>query len=76
MPHVEISHFPAELDATARARLDADITAAVTRAFGVRDGAVSIGLAVVPKAEWTEHVYRPLVSGRAEPSGLLRRPDY
>ncbi|MFC8527409.1 hypothetical protein [Nocardia sp. NPDC057227] len=76
MPHVEISHFPADLDAAARARLDADITAAITRAFGVRDGAVSIGLAPVPKEEWTERIYRPLVTERADSAGLLRSPDY
>ncbi|MFC8041974.1 hypothetical protein [Nocardia sp. NPDC057353] len=76
MPHVEITHFPADLDAAARARLDADITAAVARAFGVREGAVSIGLEAIPKDEWTDRIYRPLVTERPDATGLLRRPDY
>lgn len=76
MPHVEITHFPADLDAETRAGLAAEITAAITRAFGVREGAVSIGLEAIPKEEWTERVYRPLVTERQDATGLLRRPDY
>ncbi|MFD6464098.1 tautomerase family protein, partial [Streptomyces roseolus] len=70
MPHVEISHFPADLSDAARQRLDAAVTAAVTEAFGVPEGAVSIGLEGVDKAEWQERVYRPLITERSA-SALL-----
>jgi|GEM_PF-2042797 len=76
MPHVEIAHFPAELTDSARARLEQDIVAAVTRAFGVRDGAVSIGLEAVDPAQWPERVYGPLISERAGGAAPLRSPDY
>lgn len=76
MPHVEISHFPAELTESARQRLEQDLVAAVTRAFAVREGAVSIGLAPVDPDDWPERVYRPLISDRAERTALLRSPDY
>lgn len=76
MPHVEISHFPADVREPDRRRLEQDIVAAVTRAFGVRAGAVSIGLAPVDSAEWSERVYRPLITDRADGAALLRSPDY
>ncbi|WP_216897417.1 hypothetical protein [Nocardia alni] len=75
MPHVEISHFPADLTEPTRKRLEKDIVAAVTRAFGVRDGAVSIGLAPVNPDHWQERVYRPLITDRAG-AAPLRSPDY
>ncbi|MQY27835.1 tautomerase family protein [Nocardia aurantia] len=75
MPHVEISHFPAELTDTDRQRLEQDIVAAVTRAFGVPVGAVSIGLDPVDPADWPARVYRPLISERAG-GAPLRSPDY
>lgn len=76
MPHVEISHFPAELDEPARRRLEQDLVAAVTRAFEVREGAVSIGLAPVGPDDWSERVYRPLITDRPDDTALLRSPDY
>ncbi|MQY22238.1 tautomerase family protein [Nocardia macrotermitis] len=76
MPHVEISHFPAELAEPAKIRLEQDIVAAVIRAFGVREGAVSIGLAPVDPDQWSERVYRPLITDRPDGAGVLRSPDY
>ena len=67
MPHVEISHFPAELDEPARRRLEQDLVAAVTRAFEVREGAVSIGLAPVGPDDWQ----RKQIIARHQPSHLL-----
>ncbi|MFF0488058.1 hypothetical protein ACFYTQ_03460 [Nocardia sp. NPDC004068] len=76
MPHVEISHFPAELSDDARRRLEADIVAAVTREFRVPEGAVSIGLAAVEPDRWQERVYRPLITERPTGDPLLRTPNY
>ncbi len=76
MPHVEISHFPADLTDSGRKRLEQDIVSALTRAFGVREGAVSIGLAPVDPAHWQERVYRPLISDRVGGTAPLRSPDY
>ncbi|WP_067546239.1 tautomerase family protein [Nocardia crassostreae] len=76
MPHVEISHFPADLSADAKQLLEVAITAAVTRAFGVAEGAVSIGLEGIARDDWQERVYRPLITGRADGAALLRAPNY
>ncbi|MFF3572297.1 hypothetical protein [Nocardia jiangxiensis] len=76
MPHVEISHFPAELAEPVRQRLEQDLVAAVTRAFEVRAGAVSIGLAPVDPDDWSARIYRPLITDRADGAALLRSPDY
>ncbi|GAA5069727.1 tautomerase family protein [Nocardia callitridis] len=76
MPHVEIWHFPAELSDEAARRLDAEITTAITRAFEVDKGVVSIGLESVPVDRWNEQVYRPRIRERTDAAPLLRRPDY
>lgn len=76
MPHVEISHFPAELSSDARQRLENDVVEAVVRAFGVSEGAVSIGLQSVEKDQWQERVYGPLITNRPTDTPLLRTPAY
>ncbi|MBF6174776.1 hypothetical protein [Nocardia blacklockiae] len=76
MPHVEISHFPADLSAPARRRLESDLVEAVTRAFGVSADAVSIGLAPVDRDQWQERVYGPFVTDRDAAHPLLRKPGY
>lgn len=76
MPHVEISYFPAELAEPVRQRLEQDLVAAVTRAFEVGAGAVSIGLAPVDPDDWSERIHRPLIADRGDGAALLRSPDY
>ncbi|WP_280273996.1 hypothetical protein [Nocardia wallacei] len=76
MPHVEISHFPADLSDIARQRLEADLVEAVTRAFGVTSDAVSIGLTPIPRDQWQQRIYGPLITDRATGTGLLRTPNY
>ncbi|MFD6162556.1 hypothetical protein ACFWF7_03065 [Nocardia sp. NPDC060256] len=76
MPHVEIWHFPAELSGDASRRLEADIVDAVTRAFGVAEGVVSIGVESVGSDRWQERVYRPLITDRPGETPLLRTPNY
>ncbi|WP_280267377.1 hypothetical protein [Nocardia wallacei] len=76
MPHVEISHFPADLSDAAARRLESDLVAAVTRAFGVAAGAVSIGLEAVDREHWQDRVYGPLITGRTPATSLLRAPGY
>lgn len=74
MPHVIIKHFPKDLDEEARARLAARVSEAVREAFGVREGAVSIGLEPVEREEWDAEVYRPDIAGARE--RLIQFPDY
>ncbi|MEV0248936.1 hypothetical protein AB0H76_20195 [Nocardia sp. NPDC050712] len=76
MPHVEISHYPADLPEDVQQRLAAAIVTAVTEAFGVREGAVSIGLDGVDREDWQQRVYRPLITDRAAGTALLRAPQY
>ncbi|MBB5912104.1 4-oxalocrotonate tautomerase [Nocardia transvalensis] len=76
MPHVEISHFPADLSDTTRRRLESDLVEAITRAFGVSADAVSIGLAPVDRDHWQTRVYDPLITDRAPGTPLLRTPGY
>ncbi|MFI9508900.1 hypothetical protein [Nocardia sp. NPDC052566] len=76
MPHVEIWHYPRELSEDAARRLESAIVDAITQAFEVTDGAVSIGLETVDPARWTEDVYRPLITERAAETTLLRTPGY
>ncbi|WP_405164331.1 hypothetical protein OG203_04200 [Nocardia sp. NBC_01499] len=76
MPHVEIWHLPNELSDDAARRLEADIVDAVTRAFGVAEGVVSIGTESVDGDRWQDRVYRPLITERAAGTPLLRAPNY
>jgi 4-oxalocrotonate tautomerase len=46
----------------------------VQEAFGVRAGAVSVGLEPVAREDWDAEVYRPEIAGRAD--RLIQRPDY
>jgi 4-oxalocrotonate tautomerase len=66
MPHVTIRHFPQELDAARRTALVAAVTDAVTTAFGVDEGVVSIALEPVDAADWQRQVHTPEIVGRAE----------
>ncbi|MDH6224993.1 MULTISPECIES: tautomerase family protein [Streptomyces] len=74
MPHVIIKHFPKDLDEETRARLAARVSEAVQEAFGVRAGAVSIGLEPVEREDWDAEVYRPEIAGRED--RLIQFPDY
>ncbi|MFD4577746.1 tautomerase family protein [Streptomyces sp. NPDC058417] len=74
MPHVTVQHFPAHLDAERRAALVAAVTGAVTAAFGVEEGVVSIALEAVDPADWQQRVYAPEIVGRADL--LVKRPSY
>ncbi|RDI53404.1 tautomerase family protein [Nocardia mexicana] len=76
MPHVEISHFAAELGDSAKRRLESDLVAAVTRAFGVAEDAISIGLEAVEQEHWQQRVYGPLITDRPAGTSLLRAPGY
>ncbi|MET9061018.1 tautomerase family protein [Streptomyces antibioticus] len=74
MPHVTVRHFPKDLDAGRRAALVTAVTDAVTAAFDVEEGAVSIALEPVPAEDWQERVYAPEITGRADL--LVKHPAY
>ncbi|RBQ14583.1 hypothetical protein DP939_39800 [Spongiactinospora rosea] len=74
MPHITIKHFPADLTQEQEDTLLAKVTDAVTGAFGVGEGVVSIALEPVAPEAWDEQVYQPEIAGRRH---LLRKkPSY
>jgi 4-oxalocrotonate tautomerase len=74
MPHVNIKYFPTPLTDTQEAELVTKLTEAVTTAFGVDEGAISIALEPVDKEVWNEQVYVPEIVNR---KSLLRKsPNY
>jgi 4-oxalocrotonate tautomerase len=74
MPHVNIKHFPAPLTDRQEADLIDTVTAAVTQAFGVDEGVVSVALEPVDPGAWDERVYQPEIVKR---QALLRKaPSY
>lgn len=74
MPHINIKHFPLDLDDSQRSELAEELTSAVVRAFGCDPQVVSISLEPVVPAAWDSEVYRPEIAGREEL--LIRRPQY
>ncbi|MCX5203467.1 tautomerase family protein [Streptomyces sp. NBC_00237] len=74
MPHIDLSHFPAELTAVQRARLAEDLTAVVVRHFDTYEGAVSIALHPIPPEDWAERVVAPLIT--AQEPHLIKPPAY
>ncbi|MDF5753554.1 tautomerase family protein [Spongiactinospora sp. TRM90649] len=74
MPHISIKHFPAELTQEQENALLATVTDAVTSAFGVDEGVVSISLEPVRPESWHELVYQPEIIDHRH---LLRKePSY
>lgn len=74
MPHIEIQHFPKELDAQAREGLAQEMTQLICTYFAVKPESVSIALEPVLPAQWKEQVYQPQIEGRGEQ--LLQAPGY
>jgi amino acid adenylation domain-containing protein len=74
VPHVNIKHFPSDIDAHKIATLVEAITSAVRTAFSVDEGAVSIALEPVAPDVWNERVYIPeIVEGTGQ---LVKVPNY
>lgn len=74
MPHVTIKHFPKEFTDEQKAQLANAITELVVESFGTYEGAVSIALEPVPKADWTATVVEPEINGH--PEKLIKAPNY
>ena len=74
MPHVHIRHFPQPLTGKEKKDLAEAVTAVIQRSLGVGEGAVSVALEPVEKADWQVQVYEPEITGRSEL--LIKRPDY
>ena len=74
MPHVTVKHFPAALSTAQRADLVQRVSDAVSSAFGVDEGVVSISLEPVDPQEWQQRVYRPEIVGRSDL--LVKIPSY
>ncbi|MFF3445515.1 amino acid adenylation domain-containing protein [Streptomyces sp. NPDC002667] len=74
VPHVNIKHFPNNLEDHQISALVEAITKAVRTAFSVDEGAVSIALEPVAQDVWNERVYLPEIT---EGTGqLIKVPNY
>ncbi|MEU6765038.1 amino acid adenylation domain-containing protein [Streptomyces sp. NPDC046853] len=74
VPHVNIKHFPNNLEETQISALVDAITSAVRTAFSVDEGVVSIALEPVAQDAWNERVYIPEIV--EDPGHLVKSPDY
>jgi 4-oxalocrotonate tautomerase len=74
MPHVNIKHFPVTMSGADQARLVAEVTQAVTRAFRCEERVISIALETVAPEVWDDRVYQPEIVGR--PGSLRKIPCY
>ncbi|MFF2368402.1 amino acid adenylation domain-containing protein [Streptomyces sp. NPDC058122] len=74
VPHVNIKHFPNNLEDHQISALVEAITSAVRTAFSVDEGAVSIALEPVARDAWNERVYVPEITGGT--GKLIKVPNY
>ncbi|MFJ8862664.1 amino acid adenylation domain-containing protein [Streptomyces sp. NPDC102451] len=74
VPHVNIKHFPGDLEAHQVSALVEAITSAVQTAFSVDGGTVSIALEPVAQDAWNERVYVPEIAGGT--GNLIKVPNY
>uniref|UniRef100_A0AAU3GSW0 Amino acid adenylation domain-containing protein n=1 Tax=Streptomyces sp. NBC_01401 TaxID=2903854 RepID=A0AAU3GSW0_9ACTN len=74
VPHVNIKHFPGDLEAHQVSALVEAITSAVRTAFSVDEGTVSIALEPVAQEVWNERVYVPEIAGGS--GNLIKVPNY
>ncbi|MES5821046.1 amino acid adenylation domain-containing protein [Streptomyces sp. RG80] len=74
VPHVNIKHFPNNLEADQVTALVEAITSAVRTAFAVDEGAVSIALEPVAQDVWNERVYLPEIANGGD--NLVKAPNY
>ncbi|MFB4421449.1 amino acid adenylation domain-containing protein [Streptomyces sp. QL37] len=74
VPHVNIKHFPGNLEAHQVSALVDAITRAVQTAFSVDGGTVSIALEPVAQDVWNERVYVPEIAGGT--GNLIKVPNY
>ncbi|MEU8887610.1 tautomerase family protein [Streptomyces sp. NPDC048442] len=74
MPHIDLSHYPADLTDVQRERLAKDLTAVVVEHFGTYEGAVSIALHPIPAEDWATQIVATRITGQE--SHLLKPPTY
>ncbi|MGW6311870.1 amino acid adenylation domain-containing protein [Streptomyces sp. NPDC055099] len=74
VPHVNIKHFPDNLEEAQISALVDAITSAVRTAFAVDEDVVSIALEPVAQDVWNERVYIPEIV--EDPGHLVKSPNY
>lgn len=74
MPHVNVKHFPREFTDEERSRLSEAITEVILEHFDTYEGAVSIAVQSVAKADWKESVVEREITGHEYQ--LLKPPNY
>ena len=72
MPHIEIKLFPGYGEEKKR-ELTQSILEAVSKDLDVPRRVISVAFEEIPKDQWQEKVYEPLIAGR---KGLAAAPDY
>ncbi len=74
MPHIDIKHFPANLDEKSKTEFIESITEAVKKALGAKDDAISITMESIDSSDWDNRVYNPEIVQREK--WLVKRPGY
>lgn len=71
MPHAIIKMYPGRSEAQKQA-LAAEITQAIMKVTGCREGAVSVGIEDIQPADWAATVLEPEIIGK--PGTIYKQP--
>lgn len=74
MPHIDIKHFPTNLDEEKIKKCVGLITAAVKKTFNCKEDVISITIEPVEPNDWNDRVYQPEIVKREK--WLQKRPGY
>lgn len=74
MPHVDIKYFPRDLNDEQKRALAEDISAAISRHLGSKEGSISIALNEVAQEAWKTQVWDSEIAPQLET--LIKKPGY
>lgn len=74
MPHIDIKHFPVDLDNKTKEEFIQSITSIVTNTFQCNQEAISIAIESVDPQKWEEQVYNSEIIRREK--WLQKKPEY
>ena len=73
MPHVIVKMHSGRSERL-KARLAQEVTKAVTSTLNLSEDSVSVALEDIAPSDWTEHVYKPDIVGKAQT--IYKKPGY
>ena len=73
MPHVIVKMHSGRSEEL-KAKLAAAVTKAVTSTLNLGEESVSVSLEDIAPSDWTEHVYKPDIVGKA--ATIYKKPGY